>query len=115
MQQRPESVRDDPNPERQPHPQSARSGLTRHGVSVFSYTLDALQESGHLEPYRSINGDLLVAMDGAEYFSSSKIHCNQCTPTLKKTNPSVLREMDPYAAQQVVNFGWKLIRKMPET
>ena len=48
---------------------------------VFSYAVDALQELGHLEPYRSINGDLLVAMDGTRYFSSSKIHCDQCHVT----------------------------------
>ena len=51
---------------------------------VFSYAVDALQESGHLESYRSINGDLLMAMDGTEYFSSSKIHCDQCSVTEHK-------------------------------
>jgi hypothetical protein len=51
---------------------------------VFSYAVDALQELGHLEPYRSINGDLLMAMDGTEYFSSSKIHCDQCSVTEHK-------------------------------
>ena len=45
---------------------------------IFSHAVDVLHESGHLEPYRSINGDLLMAIDGTEYFSSSKIHCDQC-------------------------------------
>ena len=49
--------------------------------SLFSYAVDALHESGHLEPYRSIDGDLLVALDGTRYFSSSKIHCDQCNVT----------------------------------
>jgi hypothetical protein len=52
--------------------------------AVFSYTLDALHELGHLEPYRSSNGDLLVAMDGTQYFSSSTIHCDQCNVTHHK-------------------------------
>ncbi len=52
--------------------------------AVFSYAVDALQELGHLESYRSINGDLLVALDGTEYFSSSKIHCDQCSVTEHK-------------------------------
>jgi hypothetical protein len=51
---------------------------------IFSYALDALHELGHLQPYRSINGDLLVALDGTRYFSSSKIHCNNCNVTHHK-------------------------------
>jgi len=51
---------------------------------VFSHAVDALHESGQLEPYRSINGDLLMAMDGTRYFSSSKIHCDQCSVTEHK-------------------------------
>jgi hypothetical protein len=46
---------------------------------VFSYAVEALQTLGHLEPYRSINGDLLVALDGTQYFASSKIHCDNCS------------------------------------
>ena len=48
---------------------------------LFSYALDALHESGHLDAYRSINGTLLMAMDGTRYFSSTKIHCDQCHVT----------------------------------
>jgi hypothetical protein len=48
---------------------------------LFSYALEALHELGHLEPYRSIKGDLLMALDGTRYFSSSKIHCDQCNVT----------------------------------
>jgi len=46
---------------------------------VFSHAVDALHELGHLQPYRSLNGDLLVALDGTQYFSSSKIHCENCS------------------------------------
>ncbi len=48
---------------------------------VFSAVLEALQREGHLQAYRSINGDLLVAMDGTQYFTSSQIHCPQCSVT----------------------------------
>ncbi len=48
---------------------------------VFSYAVNALHESGHLDTYRSFNGDLLVPMDGTEYFSSKKIHCDNCSTT----------------------------------
>ena len=46
---------------------------------LFSYAVEALQELGHLDPYRSVNGDLLVALDGTQYFTSSKIHCDNCS------------------------------------
>jgi hypothetical protein len=51
---------------------------------IFSYAVDALHGLGHLEPYRSINGDLLVALDGTRHFCSSKIHCEQCSVTHHK-------------------------------
>ena len=48
---------------------------------IFSYTVKALHEVGLLDAYRSFNGDLLVPMDGTEYFSSKKIHCDNCSTT----------------------------------
>ena len=48
---------------------------------VFAAGFEALQAGGHLEAYRAINGDLLMGMDGTRYFSSSKIHCPQCSVT----------------------------------
>jgi len=47
--------------------------------AVFASMVDGLHASGHLEVYRSINGDLLVALDGTQYFSSATIHCAQCS------------------------------------
>ena len=32
-----------------------------------------------LEGYRSFANQLLIAIDGTEYFSSRKIHCPQCS------------------------------------
>ena len=48
---------------------------------IFSYAVDALHTSGHLDAYRAINGDLLMAMDGTHYFSSSTVHCDNCSVT----------------------------------
>lgn len=48
---------------------------------VFSHAVDTLQELGHLEPYRSINKDLLIALDGTRYFSSPTLHCDHCNVT----------------------------------
>ena len=38
-----------------------------------------MKESGILESYRSIGKTLLIAMDGTEYYSSKKIHCEKCS------------------------------------
>ena len=46
---------------------------------VFSAIADGLHASGHLDAYRSVNGDLLVALDGTQYFVSAKIYCDQCS------------------------------------
>jgi hypothetical protein len=53
-------------------------------LPVFSAVVEALHAGGQLEAYRCINGDLLVAMDGTQYFSSAKIHCPQCTVSKHK-------------------------------
>ena len=45
---------------------------------IFSAIVTSLNNSKHLEAYRSINNDFLIAMDGVQYFSSSTIHCQNC-------------------------------------
>jgi len=50
-------------------------------LPVFAAVVEALHTGGHLEAYRSINGDLLMAMDGTQYHCSAKIHCPQCSVT----------------------------------
>ena len=50
-------------------------------LPVVAAVVEVLRQDGHLEPYRCIGGDLLVAMDGTQYFSSTKIHCPQCSVT----------------------------------
>lgn len=38
----------------------------------------ALEAAGKLEAYKLLDGRLLVGIDGIQYFSSSKIHCERC-------------------------------------
>jgi hypothetical protein len=47
-------------------------------LPMFGYLVDGLEASGHLETYRSVNGTLLVGLDGTEHHSSKKIDCKQC-------------------------------------
>jgi hypothetical protein len=46
---------------------------------VFEQALKMLDREGKLNSFRGIDENLLIAMDGTEYFSSSKIHCPQCS------------------------------------
>lgn len=50
---------------------------------VFEKCFDVLKKSGHLDTFRVPLGknsnDLLLALDGTEYFTSDTIHCNNCS------------------------------------
>lgn len=46
---------------------------------VFHYILEGIEDAGHLDAFRSYNGNLLCALDGTQYFSSNKIHCENCS------------------------------------
>jgi len=46
---------------------------------MFERVIAALDELGHLQAFHAVNDQLLVALDGTQYHSSHKIHCNNCT------------------------------------
>ena len=51
---------------------------------IFEEILQMFEQQGQLQSFRSFADTLLLAMDGTEYFSSSQIHCPQCSKrTLK--------------------------------
>lgn len=50
----------------------------RHFDRCFEGIVDQLAEDGQLDSFRSLNNDLLVTLDGTEYFRSEKLHCAQC-------------------------------------
>ncbi len=55
---------------------------------MFEEILQVLEQQGQLQPFRSFADTLLLAIDGTEYFSSSQIHCPQCsTRQLKSGEP----------------------------
>lgn len=54
---------------------------------LFTSIFQCLQDCGYFKPFLSLKKTLLVAVDGIEYFSSQKIHCEQCsTQTLKNAH-----------------------------
>lgn len=51
---------------------------------LYRGLLQGLEQQGKLKDFQVLDGTVLVAMDGVEYFSSQKIHCDCCsTKTLK--------------------------------
>ena len=46
---------------------------------VFAGVYDALEEAGHLSSWRGFADQLLIALDGTEYFASKEIHCARCS------------------------------------
>jgi hypothetical protein len=51
---------------------------------VFSYVLEQLKQAGEIQRWRGLNKQVLIALDGTQYFRSSKIHCRRCTKTEHK-------------------------------
>ena len=51
---------------------------------IFTWVYQALHRGGHLKPYHGLGGQLLVALDGTQYFSSRTIHCECCSSRTHK-------------------------------
>lgn len=51
----------------------------KHVFPVFCEIFRVLENSGHLSGFRSFKDNLLLAMDGTEYFCSNRIHCQHCS------------------------------------
>ena len=45
---------------------------------VFEQALQMLDGGGQLNNFRTLTDNVLIALDGTDYFSSSQIHCPQC-------------------------------------
>jgi hypothetical protein len=46
---------------------------------VFSFIFNGLKETDRLTPFKNINGNLLIVLDGVYYHSSQNIHCDCCS------------------------------------
>lgn len=46
---------------------------------VFETVLAEIDQADRLAPFRRLGGHALIALDGTEYFTSSKIHCANCS------------------------------------
>jgi hypothetical protein len=46
---------------------------------VFAKIYELLKDKGILKQYEVLGGQLLIPLDGTEYFSSQRLHCEQCS------------------------------------
>jgi hypothetical protein len=46
---------------------------------VFAAVYDALEGAGYLSSWRVFRDQVLIALDGTEYFTSQEIHCERCS------------------------------------
>lgn len=51
---------------------------------IFDWVYQALRRGGFLNPYEYLGGHLLVTLDGTQYHSSNKIHCDCCSTRTHK-------------------------------
>lgn len=51
---------------------------------LFNFIFDGLNDCGYLDELRSFNNNLLIALDGTRYYSSTNIHCDNCSQTNHK-------------------------------
>ena len=54
---------------------------------------DELYQGGYLDGFRSINGTLLIALDGTDFFSSENISCPCCTQSNQKNGKTLYRHI----------------------
>lgn len=52
-----------------------------HLTPVFDGVIHRLDRSGLLRQMRGLGQDVLIPLDGTRYFSSTNIHCSQCSST----------------------------------
>ena len=46
---------------------------------VFHHIFNGIKDAGHLDAFRSYDNNVLCALDGTYFFSSNKIHCQNCS------------------------------------
>jgi len=60
---------------------------------LIAHIGDELYRHQYLESYRSINDTLLMAVDGTDFFSSNKIHCDCCSCAQQKNGDTLYRHI----------------------
>ena len=83
---------------------------------LFNYIFDGLNACGYLDEFRSFNNNLLIALDGTQYYSSSSnnIHCDGCSQRHHKKDGSITYSHSAVLAALVKPGSNKAISLTPE-
>lgn len=81
--------------------------------AMFSHIFDGLDKFGYLDDFRSFNNNLLIALDGTQYFSSHSIHCDNCNEKHHK-NGSITYSHSAVIPAIVQPGNNKVISLLPE-
>ena len=71
---------------------------------LFGPVLCHLQAAGHLEPWRRLDGELWIALDGAQYHRSQAMHCEHCAKTEQRNGE--VSYSHPVVTPVVVTPAW---------
>ncbi len=81
--------------------------------ALFASIFRGLVAGGYLTEWRALNGTVLLALDGVQYFSSTVIHCPNCS-TAQHTNGTVSYSHQALTPVLVAPCYDKVIPLMPE-
>ncbi len=80
---------------------------------AYAFLFNALEQAGVVDAHRSVDGTLLLALDGTEHFSSPAIHCERCS-TRRHANGQVTYFHSALTPVLVKPGGDKVIALAPE-
>jgi hypothetical protein len=81
---------------------------------LFTFIFNGLKACGYLDEFRSFNNNLLIALDGTQYYSSSSIHCDNCSQKHHKKDGSITYSHSAVLAAVVKPGSNKVISLIPE-
>jgi len=60
---------------------------------VFWAIYAGLKEEGYLEAFQGVENTRLISLDGTQYFSSQKVHCDNCRVTVREEKTSYAHQV----------------------
>jgi len=81
---------------------------------LFAFIFDGLKACGYLDEFRSFNNNLLIALDGTQYYSSNSIHCDNCSQKQHKKDGRITYSHSALLAAVIKPGSNKVISLIPE-
>ena len=78
-----------------------------HFDHLFEDNLKTLDQENALSSFRKLDGHILIALDGTEYFSSYEIHCDNCSHRERKNGKT--QYFHTFLAASLSRCGYALL------